>query len=97
MAGIKARQVKIGDIVSSDIVVALDRANLRALHSLFPEEHHHKIHLLMSFASELDLDEVPDPYYGNYGGFENVYNLIDIGVSGLIDTIIVREGNSTAC
>jgi protein-tyrosine phosphatase len=84
LAGIKSRQIKTKDFIHNEIVVAMDRENLRMLGKLSPVAHRHKLHLLMSFAPQLGLDEVPDPYYGNYGGFEEVFRLIDAGISGLL-------------
>lgn len=88
LAGIKARQIKAKDLIHNEIVVAMDRSNLRILVELSPAVHRHKLHLLMSFAPEMGLDEVPDPYYGNYGGFEEVFRLIDTGVSGLLSHLV---------
>ena len=88
LAGIKARQITAKDLIHNEIVVAMDRSNLGILGELSPAVHRHKLHLLMSFAPELGLDEVPDPYYGNYGGFEEVFRLVDIGVSGLLSHMV---------
>ncbi len=88
LAGIKARQIKTKDLIHAEIVVAMDRSNLCVLEELSPAVHRHKLHLLLSFAPEVGLDEVPDPYYGNYGGFEEVFRLIDTGVSGLLSHMV---------
>jgi protein-tyrosine phosphatase len=40
--------------------------------------------LLLEFAPELGLQDVPDPYYGNLAGFERVLALCETGVQGLI-------------
>ena len=88
LAGIKARQITTKDLIHSEIVVAMDRPNLRQLEELSPVAVRHKLHLLLSFAPELGVDEVPDPYYGNYSGFEEVFRLIDAGVSGLLSHMV---------
>lgn len=88
LAGIKARQITTKDLIHTEIVVAMDRSNLCLLGKLSPVVYRHKLHLLLSFAPELGVDEVPDPYYGNYGGFEEVFRLIDTGVSGLLSHLV---------
>jgi protein-tyrosine phosphatase len=88
LAGIKSRQIKTKDLIHNETVLAMDRSNLRMLRELSPVVHRHKLHLLMSFAPELGLEEVPDPYYGSYGGFEEVFRLIEIGVSGLLNHMV---------
>ena len=41
----------------------------------------------MSFSPELAVEEVPDPYYGNFSGFEEVFRLVNAGVAGLIKSL----------
>ena len=42
----------------------------------------------MSYAPELGVEEVPDPYYGAVGGFEEVLRLTDVAVDKLIDDVV---------
>lgn len=84
LARLKARQVTLKDMVRSDYIVVMDRSNYNDLVKICPPEHQLKIKLLMSFAPGLGVEEVPDPYYGNYKGFEEVFRLIDAAVSGLL-------------
>jgi len=44
-----------------------------------------KVAPLMEFAPELDVFEVPDPYYNNR--FEEVYSLVSTACVGLLRTI----------
>jgi protein-tyrosine phosphatase len=62
----------------------MDESNLAALHRMCPPLHRGKLHLLLEFAPELGLQDVPDPYYGNLAGFERVLTLCEAGVHGLI-------------
>jgi protein-tyrosine phosphatase len=80
---IKARKVTLKDMVRSDYIVAMDSSNYNDLVKICPPEHRSKIKLLMSFAPSLGLEEVPDPYYGSYKGFEEIFRLIDTAVIGL--------------
>ena len=83
-----ARQVQVADFERFDLVVAMDRANLRELLALAPsEEAAEKVRLLREFDPESadagDLD-VPDPYYGGERGFERVLELVEAACRGLL-------------
>jgi protein-tyrosine phosphatase len=80
----RSRQVSAQDFERFDQVVAMDEANLATLRSMCPPQHRSKLHLLLEFAPELGLTDVPDPYYGSVAGFERVLELCEAGVEGLI-------------
>ena len=83
----RSRPVDEQDFSRFDLIVAMDRANLAALQGLCPPQYRHKLHLLLDFAPELGITEVPDPYHGNLEGFERVLVLCEQGVRGLLLTI----------
>lgn len=90
-----ARQVVLDDFEEFDLVLAMDRENLRALSRLASdEEQRARIRLLREFdpASEgaADLD-VPDPYYGGERGFEEVFELVQAACAGLLERIQAGE------
>jgi protein-tyrosine phosphatase len=89
----EARQVSEQDFEDFDLVLAMDRANLRDLRALAPDGDEEKVRLLREFdpasAHGSDLD-VPDPYYGAAGGFEEVFDLVEAACRGLLEEI--REG-----
>jgi len=80
----RSRQLLDADFERFDLLIAMDRQNLDNLRRQCPPEHQHKLHLLLEFAPQLGVDEVPDPYYGNVAGFERVLDLCESGVSGLL-------------
>ena len=80
----RSRQIGEQDFQRFDLIVAMDDGNLAALHRQCAPQHHGKLRLLLEFAPELGLREVPDPYYGNLAGFERVLALCEAGVAGLI-------------
>jgi protein-tyrosine phosphatase len=87
-----ARRVRASDFEDFDLLLAMDRSNLRDLHRLAPdEEAASRLKLLREFdpAASGDLD-VPDPYYGGSGGFEEVLDLVQAACVGLLAEI--REG-----
>jgi protein-tyrosine phosphatase len=84
-----ARQVRPADFRDFDLLIAMDRANLRELLALAPDEAAaDKVRLLREFdpASSGDLD-VPDPYYGGDRGFETVLDLVEAACRGLLDEL----------
>jgi protein-tyrosine phosphatase len=90
----EARQVRPRDFDDCDLLLVADRENLRDLQRLAPDEaSRRKIRLLREFdpASSGSADlEVPDPYYGGPGGFEEVLDLVDAACRGLLEEIRPR-------
>jgi len=85
-----ARQVTRDDFEDFDLVLALDRENLRNLRAIAPAGTEAKIRLLREFdphsAGAPDLD-VPDPYYGGPRGFETVLDQVEAACRGLLDAL----------
>jgi protein-tyrosine phosphatase len=84
-----ARQVRSDDFRRFDLLIALDRSNLRELLLRAPDEDAaEKVRLLREFdpAAAGDLD-VPDPYYGGDRGFETVLDMVEAACRGLIDEL----------
>jgi protein-tyrosine phosphatase len=87
-----ARQVRPRDFEDFDLIVAMDRENVRDLLALAPDEAGAaKVRLLREFdpAGGDDLD-VPDPYYGGAQGFERVLDLVTAACRGLLDELRAR-------
>jgi len=83
----KARRVSPEDFQLFDYVVAMDSSNFEDLASICPAEHESKLRLLMDFAADIEVTEVPDPYYGGATGFERVLDLIELAAAGLLADI----------
>jgi protein-tyrosine phosphatase len=86
-----ARQVRADDFRKFDLLIAMDRANLRELLAQAPDEDAaEKVRLLREFdpasAGAPDLD-VPDPYYGGDRGFETVLDMVEAACRGLLDEL----------
>lgn len=88
-----ARQVTAEDFEEYDMLVAMDRANLRALRGLAPMSAREKVRMLREFdpaaAGGVDLD-VPDPYYGGERGFDDVLDLVEAACRGLLEEVRPR-------
>ncbi len=86
LQGIRSRQLVTADISSFDYLVAMDESNLRDIQHLDSRgEKDERMVLLLDYAADTDVQNVPDPFYE--GGFERVYDLIYRGCVGLLDHI----------
>jgi protein-tyrosine phosphatase len=84
-----ARRVELSDFEDFDLILAMDRSNLSDLHALAPDdEARAKVRLLREFDPDASGDlDVPDPYYGGPGGFEDVFDLVTAACEGLLEAI----------
>lgn len=79
----RARQFQAGDLDGFDLVLAMDRDNLKSIiahasgRETIPE-------LFLEFAGLDGAQDVPDPYYGGAGGFHDVYGLIETGCQRIL-------------
>ena len=80
----RARRVTPQDLALSDLVLAMDAGHLDVLRETCEPEHVHKLHLFLDFAPGLEGRDVPDPYFGDAGGFDRVLTLCEVGVRGLL-------------
>ena len=85
MSQLRGRAVAAADFEQYDLLLAMDDENLELLRARCPEAHADKVRLLLSFATQPGTRrDVPDPYYGNAQGFENVLDLIEDAADGLL-------------
>jgi len=80
----RARQVMDQDFVQFDHILAMDGQNYRWLLEACPESHRDRISHLNSWAPQGDLADIPDPYYGNFAGFEQVLSLLHDAIDGFL-------------
>lgn len=83
----KARRVSADDFQLFDYVIAMDSSNIEDLAASCPPGHESKMRLFMEFAPDIEVNEVPDPYYGGATGFERVLDLIELAAAGLLAEI----------
>ncbi len=84
---LRGRQVEADDFETFDLILAMDKENLRNLRAIAPDHAAHKLRLFLSFAKSADSEEVPDPYYGGDEGFAHVLDLVEDASEGLLDWI----------
>lgn len=69
----RARRLAESDFERFDLILVMDRSNLRDVMARCPAVHAHKVALALEPTGG---GEVPDPYYGGAGGFDHVYRLL---------------------
>lgn len=87
LSGFRARQAEPGDFQRFDLVCAMDRSNLKNLRAIAPRDYA-GLGMMMAYAPDLGLDEVPDPYYGAGDGFERVLDMLEAASGGLLNHIV---------
>jgi len=84
LSALRARIVEPIDFERFDLILAMDRENLRVLRRRAPAAAHRRLRLFLEFAPEAAPEDVPDPYYGGPNGFEEVLDLIESATRGLL-------------
>lgn len=89
----RARQFRSEDFEQFDYVIAMDTSNKKNLENMARTLlHRQKIRLLCEFDEQSQPGaSVPDPYYGGFDGFENVFQLCRRGCEGLLEHIQQRD------
>ncbi len=87
---LRARMVRDEDFERFDLIIAMDRLNRATLIERSPEPFRERIRLLMEFAENGEVEDVPDPYYGGAPGFERVLDLAEEAAAGLLDDVLER-------
>ena len=88
----RGRQISFDDFSQFDLILTMDNDNLKQVQSLAKELSNTskaKIKPLLSYSNQTDLIEVPDPYYGGDKGFDQVLDLLEVAIDGLIEDIRV--------
>ncbi|CDX22639.1 Low molecular weight phosphotyrosine protein phosphatase [Mesorhizobium plurifarium] len=75
ISGQRARKVLPQDFSRFDLILGMDRANVRDLKALAPQAARDRVHLYLDFATGTAVD-VPDPYYDGAEAFASVYRMI---------------------
>jgi len=90
LSGLRARQVTADDFARFDLILAMDRDNLRELQAMQPPASHASLKLFLEYAPELKLRDVPDPYYRDAAAFEEVLDLAGAASRGLLASLRQR-------
>lgn len=84
----RARQVEPADLSRYDLVLAMDRDNLRVLESLRDDASTARVELFRTWDPGAGSDlEVPDPYYGGTRGFDEVVEICRRTARALVEDL----------
>lgn len=86
LSSLRARQFSLADFSRYDLILTMDNANLRDLKHLRGSGGKAELDLFLR-RYELEIDEVPDPYYGGEDGFERVLDLVERACDGLLTEV----------
>jgi len=87
----RSRAIKSRDFQRFDYIFAMDQENLADLLETCPEAYRDKVRLLVDFSGLDDLLGIPDPYYGNLNGFENVFHLVQKAIEGILEKEVLPK------
>ncbi len=83
---LRARQLVSNDFEEFDYVLAMDAGHLRQMQRMNAGRDHATICMFTDFLDDHDKGiDVPDPYYGDLKGFEQVLDLVEKSTAALID------------
>lgn len=83
-----ASQITPADFARFDLVLVMDRSNLRDVRALAPDESSRdKVRLYREFDPDADHDEVPDPYDGGEDGFHAVVDIVLRTARGVVEHV----------
>jgi protein-tyrosine phosphatase len=87
----RARRVTTSDFDRFDVILAMDRSNLRELTTLAPNKASQaKLRLFRTYDPDSDEDEIPDPWGGPTEGYEETIRIVRAAARGLVDDLFVR-------
>ena len=91
LSALRARTVESTDFERFDLILAMDRDNLKALRRRAPSHSHERLRLFLEFSPDAAPEDVPDPYYGGPNGFEEVLDLVEAATRGLLKHLRQRS------
>ncbi|MDZ7924303.1 MAG: low molecular weight protein-tyrosine-phosphatase [Marinagarivorans sp.] len=90
LSDLRARQAIATDFDEFDLILAMDKQNLKDLQALCPSHFAGRLDLFLAFGGS-ELSEVPDPYYEGDDGFEKVLDLVEDACQGLLDHLLSKK------
>lgn len=93
ISGLKGRQFSAVDFDRFDRIFVMDTQNLKdVLAKARTREDIEKVQLMMSQLYPDGKINVPDPYYGDFDGFEEVYQMLNNACDVFLSKVPVNEG-----
>jgi len=81
----RSRKVQPGDFHRFDLIIAMDKSNLRDLQNMAPSQSSAQLVLCRDFDPQSPPNsDVPDPYYGGERGFLEVLQICERSCKGIL-------------
>ena len=88
----RARQITPADLVHFDHILTMDGSNLKAVQRLGQGRSiTARIEPITRHCRRLQVQDVPDPYYGGADGFEAVLDLLEDACAGLLANLMEQR------
>lgn len=84
----RARALTEADFAAFTHILGMDSANLEAIRRMAPAGHSAHLSLLLDHAAGGPLGDIADPWAGRAAAFEQTWQEVNLGVSGLIETLV---------
>lgn len=83
-----SRPIRQVDFMDFDLVIGMDTSNIEQLRDLAPTtECEAKVHRMTEYCRTRQEQDVPDPYYGGWQGFELVLDILEDACAGLLHSL----------
>ncbi len=91
VSGLRGRRLSPDDFHRFDLILAMDGRNVSDAMAIRPEGGAADVRLFLDYATG-DSADVPDPYYGNAGQFQILFDTLDQAVGKLIHRLQAASG-----
>ena len=86
ISDLRARHLRSSDFEEFDLLLAMDASNLRNMRAVAPNaELAAKAKLIMDYAPSHAQREVPDPYFGGDEGFVEVFEMLTVACTNVLN------------
>jgi protein-tyrosine phosphatase len=90
LTGLRARRFTYADFHRFDRILAMDRGHLRELKGEAPKGTLGRIAKFLDYSAAWQGQDVPDPFYGGAGGFEQVLDMVEEASARLLEVIVAE-------
>ncbi|NBB82654.1 MAG: low molecular weight phosphotyrosine protein phosphatase [Alphaproteobacteria bacterium] len=90
----RARRVADADFDDHDLILGMTAVHLTRLEAERPHGARARLGVLLDHAPQVGVRDVPDPWWGGGQDFERAFDLIEAGITGLLDDVARRLGQA---
>lgn len=83
----QARQLKPDDLLTYDLILAMDSSNYQNILSIAPQGTEDKVEMILNYTFPGENRSVPDPYWDD-DGFPRVFKMLDKATDHLIESCL---------